>query len=39
MKLTAKRLTIEIDGLYLWAIIDEHGNTMYQVYSKINPLI
>ena len=22
--------------LTLWALVDEHGNTMYQVYNKLN---
>ena len=38
-KYTAVQMSITIDGVHLWAIVDQYNNTMYQTFSKDKPIL
>lgn len=33
-----KKMTPVIDGKHLWAIIDDYGHTMFQIFSVKEPI-
>ena len=37
MKATIKKMTVTLEGIPLWAIIDSSGHTIQMVYSQTEP--